>query len=132
MTNYTKGQMTVYSKEQVIYWFGQANYEDCRINAYPAFISEAEEQDYKQGINLNLSSPNILFIDLDLKCFKSKEELNKWLDKILKNIANTLHRVKPLVVWSGHGYHIVTPVKATEALEQFEDFEPYTSEPSKE
>jgi hypothetical protein len=73
MTKYTRGQITVYSKEQIIYWFEQANYQDCRINAYPTFISEAEEQDYKQGINLNLLAPNILFIDLDLEHFKSKE-----------------------------------------------------------
>jgi hypothetical protein len=43
-----------------------------------------------------------------------------------------LHGVKPLVLWSGHGYHIIIPVKAAESLEQFEDFEPYTYEPSKE
>ena len=123
MTKYTKGQITAYSKEQILYWFEQANYQDCRINAYPAFVSEAEEQDYKQGIGLNLFAPNILFIDLDIEHFKSKGELDKWLDRILKNIANVLHGVKPLVLWSGHGYHIIIPVKATEALEQFEDFE---------
>lgn len=132
MTKYTKGQITVHSKEQILYWFEQANYQDCRINAYPAFVSEAEEQDYKQGIGLNLFAPNILFIDLDIEHFKSKEELDKWLNRILKNIANVLHGLKPLVLWSGHGYHIIIPVKATEALEQFEDFEPYTNEPSKE
>ena len=132
MTKYTSGQITAYSKEQILYSFEQANYEDCRINAYPAFISKAEEQDYIQGINLDLFAPNILFIDLDLEHFKSKEELDHWLKKILKNIANVLYDAKPLVLWSGRGYHIVIPVKAVEALEQFEDFESYTNEPSKE
>lgn len=131
-TKYTKGQITIYSKEQIIYWFERASYQDCRINAYPTFLSEAEEQDYKQGINLNLFAPNILFIDLDVEHFKSKEELDRWLKRILRNIGSVLHGVKPLVVWSGNGYHIIVPVKATEALEQFEDFEPYTNEPSKE
>jgi hypothetical protein len=131
MTKHTKGQMTVYSKEQILFWFECAKYEDCRINAYPAFISEAEEQDYKQGINLNLFVPNILFIDLDIEHFNSKEELDRWLNRILKNIANVLHGAKPLVLWSGHGYHIIIPVNAKEALEQFQDFEPYTKEPSK-
>jgi len=51
---------------------------------------------------------------------------------ILKNIANILHGIKSLVLWSGHGYHIIIPVKAAEALEQFEEFGPYTNEPSKE
>jgi hypothetical protein len=132
MTNYTKGQITVYSKEQVMHWFEQANYQDCRMNAYPAFVSEAEEQDYKRGIGLNLFAPNILFIDLDIEHFKSKKGLDKWLDLILKNIANVLHGVKPLVLWSGHGYHIIISIRATEALEQFEDFESYANEPSKE
>ena len=132
MTKYTRGQITVHSKGQIIYWFEQANYQDCRINAYPAFVSEAEVQDYKQGINLNLFAPNVLFIDLDIEDFGSKEELDKWLGRILKNIANVLHGVKPLVLWSGHGYHIIIPVKATEALEQFEDFKPYVNNPSEE
>jgi hypothetical protein len=35
---------------------------------------------------------------------------------------------KSLVLWLGNDYHVVIPVKAAEALEQFEDFEPYTSE----
>ena len=73
-----------------------------------------------------------MFIDLDLEYFKSKGELDKWLNKIQRNIANILHGVKPLVLWSGHGYHIIISVKATEALEQFQDFESYTNEPSKE
>jgi hypothetical protein len=51
MTKYTKGQITVYNKEQILYWFEQADYQDCRINAYPAFISKAE--DYKQGTNFD-------------------------------------------------------------------------------
>jgi hypothetical protein len=132
MTKYTNGQMTVYSKQQVIYWFEAANYQDCRINAYPAFVSEAEENDYKQGINLNLLTPNILFIDLDGEHFNSREELDRWLNRILKNISNILYGIKPLVLWSGHGYHIIIPVNAKEALEQFVDFEPYTNDPSKE
>ena len=32
MTKHTKGQRTVYSKEQIIYWFERANYQDGRIN----------------------------------------------------------------------------------------------------
>ncbi|MDQ3972037.1 MAG: DNA primase noncatalytic subunit PriX [Thermoproteota archaeon] len=73
-----------------------------------------------------------MFIDLDTEHFRSKEELDRWLKRILRNIASVLHGVKPLILWSGNGYHIIVPVKATEALEQFDDFEPYTTEPSKE
>jgi hypothetical protein len=50
----------------------------------------------------------------------------------LKNIAYLLYDVKPLVLWSGHGYHIIIPVNAKQALENFVDFIKYTTEPSKE
>src|SRR5215831_1669016 len=101
-------------------------------NAYPAFLSKAEERDYDNGINLNLFSPNILFIDLDSKNFDSDTSLQRMLKRILKNIASLLYDIKPLVLWSGHGYHIIIPVNAKEALENFTDFTEYTKEPSKE
>jgi hypothetical protein len=114
MTRHTKGQIVVNSKEEVVHYFEIAGYEDCRINAYPTFLSKAEEQDYKKGINLNLFAPNILFIDLDAKRFKSGKELQRALRQIVKNIAYLLHDVKPLVLWSGHGYHVVIPVNQSE------------------
>jgi hypothetical protein len=131
MTKKSNGQIVIQNKEQILYWFEQADYQDCRINAYPAFLSEAEEQDYKKGINVNLFAPNILFIDLDARNFQSEKEFQRALKQILKNIVNVLHGVKPLVIWSGHGYHIIIPVNAKEALENFEEFTSYTSEPSK-
>ena len=44
--------------------FEDANFEDCRINAYHAFLNEAEEKDCENGMNLDIFAPNILFIDL--------------------------------------------------------------------
>ena len=55
-------------------------------------------------------APTILFIDLDAKGFSSDNELNQTLNQILKNIAYVLHDCKPLVLWSGHWYHIIIPV----------------------
>ncbi len=78
MTKYTNGQIIVHNKEQIMSWFERANYQDCRINAYPAFVSNAEEQDYKRGINLDIFAPNILFIDLDANRFKSDRELQPY------------------------------------------------------
>jgi hypothetical protein len=78
-----------------------------------------------------LFAPNILFIDLDAKRFKLDKELQRSLKQILKNIAYLLHDIKPLVLWSGHGYHIVTPVNCNGALEHFQEFSQYISEPSK-
>jgi hypothetical protein len=132
MTKNLNRQIVVHTKEEVLYWFEQANYQDCRINAYPAFLSKTEERDYDRGVNLNLFSPNILFIDLDAKGFDSNASLQRALKQILKNIASLLYDVKPLVLCSGHGYHIIIPVNAKEALENFTDFTPYTTEPSKE
>jgi hypothetical protein len=132
MTKNLNGQIVVHTKEQILYWFEQADYQDCRINAYPAFLSKAEERDYDRGINLKLFVPNILFIDLDAKKFDSKASLQKALKQILKNIASLLYDVKPLVLWSGYGYHIVIPVNAKDALENIMDFIEYTAEPSKE
>ena len=107
MTKNLNRQIVVHTKEDILYWFEQANYQDCRINAYPAFLSKAEERDYEKGVNLNLFSPNILFIDLDAKRFDSNTSLQRALKQILKHIASLLHDVKPLVLWSGHGYHIL-------------------------
>ena len=130
MTKYTNGQIIVHNKEQIMSWFERAKYQDCRINAYPVFVSKAEEQYYKRGINLDIFAPNILFIDLDANRFKSGRELQLVLKQICKNIATLLHDVKPLIIWSGHGYHIIIPVNGNEALENFEEFT-YASEPSK-
>ena len=132
MTKNLNRQIVVHTKEEVLYWFEQADYQDCRINAYPAFLSKAEERDYDKGVNLNLFSPNILFIDLDAKRFDSNTLLQKALKQILKNISSLLYDVKPLVLWSGHGYHIIIPVNAKEALENFTDFMEYTTQPSRE
>jgi hypothetical protein len=132
MTKELGRQKRVFGKDQIMYWFECSRYEDCRINAYPAFLSKAEEYDYENGINLNFLTPNILFIDLDQENFGSRKELDTWLKRTLNHIANVLHNVKPLVLWSGKGYHIIIPVSALEALEQYEDFQPYTNQPSNE
>jgi hypothetical protein len=113
MTKLTKGQFTVYSVEEIIKAFEEANYEDCRINAYPALLNEAEGKDYENGINLNLFAPNILFIDLDLKDFCSKAEMDKIINRILKHIAKMLHDFDPPLFWTGRGNHIIIPVKAS-------------------
>lgn len=132
MTRATRGQIIINSIEEIIKRFEEANYQDCRINAYPAFLDEAEETDYENGISMDLFAPNILFIDLDEKDFSSKEELNKIVKKILKHISRIIDGTNLLLIWSGRGYHIIIPVQQTEALEHFEDFEGLTNRPSEE
>jgi hypothetical protein len=133
MTKCTRGQVVVHNKDEIMYYFKACSYEDCRINAYPAFPKD-EEQIYKRQSNLDFLEPNILFIDLDSKKFTGDEELHQALKQILKNIANLLYDCKPLVLWSGHGYHgyhIIVPVNPR-ALECSHDLTQYTCEPSKE
>lgn len=54
------------------------------------------------------------------------------MKRILNNVSEVLKDASPIVLWSGNGYHIIIPVNAPEALEQFEDFQQYTRKPSKE
>lgn len=132
MTKATRGQIIVNSVEEIIKNFEEAKFEDCRINAYPAFLNKVEEKDYENGINLDLFAPNILFIDLDEKDFTSKEILDKVVKRILKHISVTLLGSNLLRMWTGRGYHIIVPVQQTDALEHFEDFEGLTNRPSEE
>ena len=53
----------------------------------------------------------MIFIDLDLNRFNSKQALDLGLNETLQNIKNKLGG-KPTVMWSGHGYHIYQPVEA--------------------
>jgi hypothetical protein len=130
MTKQLGRQIRVYSKEQIMYWYEQSCYEDCRISAFPAFYSKTEEYDYENGIGINLLTPSILFVDLDSQDFISGEDMDKWLQRILENVSSILYGIKPLVLWSGNGYHIIIPLNSPEALEQYEDFRPYTKQPS--
>jgi len=133
MTGAVRYQVIVNSVEEIMKRFEEAGYQDCRINAYPAFLNKAEEKDYENGINLNLFSPNILFIDLDEKDFYSKTELNKAIKKIIKHISIVLQDSNPLLLlWSGRGYHIVIPFEVTDALEHFEEFESLSNKPSQD
>ncbi len=132
MTFVTKVQVLVYSFEEIIKEFEEAEYKNCRINAYPAFLNEAEEKDYEKGINLSIFAPNILFLELDLKDFSSRLELDKNINKIIKHISKILQGSKPLILWSGRGYHIIIPVDAKESLEHFEEFETLSEKPSSE
>ncbi len=80
--------------------------------------------------NLNRQKPNFIFIDLDSGAFKTCEELDKVLTKTLKNLNDRLDRAYPTVLWSGNGYHIYLPVKAS-LLELENIFRELSEEPSR-
>jgi hypothetical protein len=99
-----KKQILVYSKEEALARFKQANWLDCRISAYPFYT------EYK---GINRQAPNFIFIDLDKATFKIEKARNNALSKTLQNISQKLgFNSKPTILWSGNGYHIYQPVDA--------------------
>ncbi len=116
-TKTTEGrQVLVNHKEEAVARFEQANFLDCRINAYP---------DYTQWNGINRQAPNFIFIDLDLSRFGStpykgiartpveaQSLLDRALRKTLKNIREKLDNAEPTVIWSGNGYHIYQAIEA--------------------
>jgi hypothetical protein len=122
-THATKGaQILVYSKEQAITRYKQANLLDCRINAYP---------DYTEYKGINRQAPNFFFLDLDRSVFESEKAFNTAFNKTLRNLSDILDAKSPTVLWSGNGYHIYQPLEAF-PLEQEELFASKSAEPSKE
>lgn len=102
MTDKIGAQVPVFSKEEIFQKCQEADFIDCRINAYPEYTEY-------QGIVRH--PPNFVFIDLDLFRFRDS---NKRLDNALEYTLNNIHHLggKPTVVWSGNGYHIYLPIKA--------------------
>jgi hypothetical protein len=121
-TIYTKTlgiQKLVYSKQEAIARFKQANLLACRINAYP---------DYTEWQGINRQAPNFIFIDLDRSNFKTDKEYKTAVNQTLKNIKEIL-RGNPTVLFTGNGVHIYLPVQAF-IFEQEEIFSKF-DEPSK-
>ena len=112
-TKTTQGrQIIVYSKEEALARFKQANYLDCKIGGYPHYI---------EWKGINRQAPNLIFIDEDESNFKSREALDNGLTNTLKHINDKLPNSQPTILWSGHGYHTYLPVKAF-ILEQESSF----------
>ncbi len=126
MTSKTKGQTFVDSEEQMIEYFKESNFVDCRINGYP-FHDETERRKLY---------PSFIFIDLDLSlCSTCKYPIRK-LDYILKQTTKKIEEKidgHPTILWTGGGYHIYQPMKIVtkdgqkrplEAFKEFEEFIP--------
>jgi hypothetical protein len=97
-------QVLVHNNNEALARFNQANFLNCKVNAYPY---------YTEHHGINRQSPNFIFVDLDLSHFNSsKKALDRCLSKTLKNIKEKLNCAYPTVLLSGNGYHIYLPVQA--------------------
>lgn len=115
-TSLSKWQVLVFNREEALARFKQANLLDCRINAYP---------DYTGIDGLNRQAPNLIFIDLDLSLFNSRNALDKALAMTQKDIRERLHGGHPSIIESGNGYHIYLPIESfiLELESVFADYE---------
>jgi hypothetical protein len=99
-------QLLVYSREEALARFAQANWLDCRVSAYPPNAQDnPSDIERYQGITRITPRNLVVIIDLDKSTFKSDKVLQLALSRILQNIKSVLD-VEPTVIWSGNGYHI--------------------------
>lgn len=111
-------QKEVFSKNEVLQFFEESDFIDCRINAFPSYTAYKGIQRYP---------PDLIFIDLDATDLKSFSSLNLALNKTLKNIKEKFdsNNAHPTVLWSGNGYHIILPVYCPIELERIQEFQEF-------
>ena len=114
-------QILVYNNEEALARFKQANFMDCRINAYPA---------YTQYEGINRQPPNFIFVDIDRSNFKTQRTFDLAVSQTLKSFGEKLPGAHPTVLDTGNGYHFYQPIQAI-VLEQEEIFTKLDTEPSK-
>lgn len=114
MTSKTGGQKVVHYRSDILDCINQiynycreANFVDCRINAFPS------RTEYPMNLGIKNKTPADFFmIDLDLKDFdNNNEKLNRTLGRTLKKLSQTFHDdSNPTILWTGNGYHVYTPL----------------------
>ena len=110
-SNTSDRQRVIYEKDEIMARYRNADFKDCRINAYP----------HNDRVNHNnYKIPNLLFIDLDKSAFKTELGLKRGLKITLDNIKNYLCGV-PTVLSTGNGFHVYQPITAIN-LEDIADF----------
>jgi hypothetical protein len=118
-TRITEGkQVVVHDKIEALAYYKMANYEDCRLAAYPYNADKLPQV------------IDFVMLDLDLNNFKfSRQKLDKTLNKILLSLKK--ENIEPSVIWSGNGYHVLVPLEPLEStLENMSEFVKF-KEPSK-
>jgi hypothetical protein len=101
MTAKYSGQFSVKSREELLQRYEEAQFIDCRINAYPETMGKDE---------LLIQPPNFVFIDLDISYFGNDA---KKLDKVKNSTLRKMEQFNgshPTVSFTGNGYHIYLPI----------------------
>lgn len=109
-------QVLVFSKQEALARYRQANFLDCRISAFP---------DYTVHSGTNIQAPNFIMIDLDFEQFKSRDALEKSLKDTSRKIEETFPGTQPTVIWTGSGYHVYVLIDAF-VLEQEDIFNKFS------
>jgi hypothetical protein len=123
-TKTTQGkQILVYNKEEALARFKQANFMDCRINAFNPF--------YVEYIVTNIQAPDFIFVDIDKSSFNTQKAYNLALAYTMKNFKDKLPGSCPTVLDTGNGCHFYQPISAPFVLETGDVFTKLISEPSK-
>jgi len=81
MTFRSNGQFTVNTYQEILKRCVQADFKDCRINAYPETI-------VREGILIQ--PPNFVFVDLDIGNFE--DDMNK-LDKVKNSTLRKMEQI---------------------------------------
>jgi hypothetical protein len=107
-------QIEIFSKQDILFYFKQSSYLDCKINGFPSYTEYHGIQRYP---------PDLIFIDIDRSNFKDDTSFEYALSKTKKNIKEKLNG-HSTINWSGNGYHILQPVQCP-ILEEIEQFQKY-------
>jgi hypothetical protein len=116
-------QILTYNKHDALALFKRSNFIDCRINAFPSPCALPHSDTITRFLGIiNKIPPSIIMIDLDRKDFSSEKGHQLSLIRTIKKIHQKFGSdVKPTVVWSGKGYHVIQPIKAV-ILENLKEF----------
>ena len=110
-------QIEVFSKQEVLSYFEESNFIDCRVNGFPSYTRYKEIQRYP---------PDFIFIDIDRATFEDDKSFENALSRTKKNIKEKLggNGAIPTVNNSGNGFHIIQPIECP-ILEEIEEFQKY-------
>jgi len=95
-------QVLVHTKDEALARFKQANYLDCKINAY------RWREDW--AIQLLSQAPENIFAEQDEQDFKLAKAFELAVRRTLRNFEKKLDGASPTVINSGNGVHFIQPV----------------------